>query len=425
MEVETEKPRKTFWGWYVVVGAFITIAINYGSRYCFGVFLKPMCEDLGWSRSVVSLAASLAILFYGVGGIISGRLLDRFAPRRLIMIGAAISALGFILTPFVSTPLQLYLIFGVLYGLGAAFFGTAVCVSSAGKWFIRRRGLAIGIATMGIGFGTMVLTPLAGFIVKYFDWKTGFIVLGVLTFVLCTAVAQLFMGKTHPEEYGLLPDGATKLPDGPERSPEASSLSYKETTILLLSDPRFWVIAACFGFAVMAQMTVIIHQVAYAEEYGIDRIVAASTLGIIGIASIAGRFFFGWLSDQVSDPKHSACLGFTCMAAALAIPLFFHSIEFFYLYACLFGFGYGSLSPMLPILIADRFGRHISGTGYGLLGFFAVGLGGSFGPIFGGIVYDVTGSYTNAWQLNVTGLILVAALIQLLKPARNAAPART
>jgi len=150
MEVETEKPRKVFWGWYVVAGAFITVAINYGARYCFGVFLKPMCEELGWSRSVVSFAASLVFLVYGTGGILSGHLLDRFAPRWLITAGATIAASGFILTAFVSTPLQLYLVYGVLYALGASFFGTAVCMSSVLKWFVRKRGIAIGITTVSV-----------------------------------------------------------------------------------------------------------------------------------------------------------------------------------------------------------------------------------------------------------------------------------
>jgi MFS family permease len=109
------------------------------------------------------------------------------------------------------------------------------------------------------------------------------------------------------------------------------------------------------------------------------------------------------------------------MALAMAILLFFHSLEFFYLYACLFGFGYGSLSPMLAILMVDRFGRDISGTSYGLICFFVVGLGGSLGPIFGGFVYDITGSYTYAWQINLAGLILVTALIQFLKPVRDGA----
>ena len=91
MDMTGQTPRKIFWGWYVVAGAFITIGINYGARYCFGVFLKPMCEELGWSRSVVSFAASLVFLVYGTGGILSGHLLDRFAPRWLITAGATIA----------------------------------------------------------------------------------------------------------------------------------------------------------------------------------------------------------------------------------------------------------------------------------------------------------------------------------------------
>ncbi|MBN2438481.1 MAG: MFS transporter [Deltaproteobacteria bacterium] len=417
MEVERQAPRKIFWGWYVVAAAFITIGINYGTRYSFGVFLKPMCEDLGWPRSIVSFAMSLALLFYGIGGILSGRLLDRFAPRWIMMAGSAIAAFGFILTPFISTPLQLYMVYGVIYGLGASFFGSAVCVSSVGKWFIQKRGIAIGITSIGIGVGTMAITPLAGLIVKFFDWKAGFIILGIATFVLCTAMSQFFMGRTRPEEYGLLPDGTATLPAKPEKSSDGYTRSYRQTTRLLLTDSRFWIIAVCFGFVTMTAMTVLVHQVAYAEGYGINRIAAASSLGIIGMASIAGRFFFGWLSDKIGDAKHSACLGFACMTVAMIILLFFHSIELFYLYACLFGFGYGSISPMLPILMMDRFGRDISGTSYGLIAFFAIGLGGSLGPILGGIIYDATGSYTFAWQINLAVLMVVTVLIQFLKTA--------
>jgi MFS family permease len=105
------------------------------------------------------------------------------------------------------------------------------------------------------------------------------------------------------------------------------------------------------------------------------------------------------------------------MTVAMITLLFFHSIGFFYLYACLFGFGYGSLNPMISILMVDRFGRDISGTALGLIFFFAAGLGGSLGPIFGGIIYDATGSYTFAWQTNLAVLIFVTVLIQFLKPA--------
>jgi MFS family permease len=421
MDAAGQARRRLFWGWSVVEGAFITIGLNYGDRYSFGVFLKPMCDDLGWSRSVVSFALSLAILFYGIGSILSGRLLDRFAPRWIITAGAALAAAGFVLTPYISTPLQLYIVFGVIYGLGASFFGIAACLSSVGKWFVRKRGVAIGITSIGIGVGTMLLTPLAGAIVKYFDWKTGFVVLGAVIFLLCTAVAQFLMGRTYPEKYGLLPDGAAKPPERADAPPDEAKPSYGQTVRLLLKDSRFWIIVVSFGGAGTAQMTVFVHQIAYAEEYGIDPVAAAALIGIIGIGSIAGRFFFGWLSDRLSDAKHSAGIGFSCMAAAMVILLLFHSLEFFYLFACLFGFGYGCLNPVMAILVMDRFGRNVSGTAYGLIAFFVVGIGGSLGPIFGGFMYDVTGSYTRAWQISLAVLVFVAALVEFLKPARDAA----
>ncbi len=415
METRLQTAGEIFWGWYVVAGTFVIIGINYGARYCFGVFLKPMCEDLGWSRSVVSVAMSLSVLFYGVGGIFAGRLLDRFAPRWIITAGAALASLGFFLTRFVTSPLEFYLVYGVLVGLGSACLGVVVCNSSVGKWFIRKRGIAIGITTAGVGVGTLILTPAAGIIVKAFDWQTGFTLLAIVVFVFCTGVSQILMGRTDPEAYGLLPDGETTLPEKADRAAACPSPSHRAAMRRLLGDSRFWTIALCYFFAILAEMAVFVHQVAYAEEYGIGRVAAASSLGIIGIASIASRFFFGWLSDRIADVKHAAFLGLAIMTAGMGILLFAHSIGIFYLYAAVFGFGYGSVGPMLPILMADRFGRRVLGTAYGLVTFFAVGLGGFIGPIFGGLVYDTFGSYLFAWRINVVILALVTFLILLLK----------
>lgn len=394
----------------------MTVAINYGARYCFGVIIKPMCEDMGWTRSIVSFAMSLYFFFYGVGGVIAGRLLDLFAPRWIVAVGSFVTAVGFLLTSLISTPLQLYLVYGFVCGISASFFGSVVCTSSVGKWFVQKRGLAIGVTSMGIGVGTMLLTPLAGAILKYFDWKTAFIVLATVIFVVCTILSQYFMGKRRPEDYGLHPDGITAMSwSTPPR--QAKKFRYWETTQHLLKDSRFWIINICFGFATMSVMTVFAHQVPYVEEYGIDKIIAASTLGVIAIASIAGRFFFSWLSDRLGDPKHSAFLGLTCMTVAMAILLFFPSLKFFYLYACLFGFGYGSLTAMIAILNISRFGMDISGTAIGLTSFFITGLGGSLGPILGGIIYDTTGSYTFAWQFNLGILFCVTVLMEFLQPS--------
>ena len=243
--------------------------------------------------------------------------------------------------------------------------------------------------------------------------------MGVAIFVICIILSQFFMGRTRPEEHGLLPDGVTIPPTHLERPLNVQRPSYSKTVWFLLKDSRFWIINVCFGLISITQMSVFVHQVPYAEELGINRIAAASSLGIIAIVSIAGRFFFGWLSDRVYDAKHSACLGCAFMSIAMIILSYFHSIGYFYLYVCLFGFGYGSISPMLTILTVDRFGRDISGTALGLISFFVASLGGSLGPIFGGIIYDATGSYSLAWQINLVILIFVTVLIQFLKPTHS------
>jgi len=176
------KKNNIFWGWYIVVGAFLVMSVNYGARYCFGIFVKPLSGEHGWSHSVISLAATINMLIYSIGAIFVGRMLDKFAPRWIMTTGAIIAAAGFILTGFVNSPLTLYLAYGLLVGLGATGMGVVICSSSVGKWFIKMRGLAIGIATMGISFGIMTLTPLAGFLGRYFSWRAGMFILGDYTY---------------------------------------------------------------------------------------------------------------------------------------------------------------------------------------------------------------------------------------------------
>ena len=155
-----------YWGWFIVLGAFLILSVNYGSRYCFGIFVKPMSLEYQWSRSAISITASINILIYAISGILSGYLLDRMAPRWIMTIGGVIAATGFILAGFVKTPWQFYFVYGVLCGAGSAGIGVVVSSSYVGKWFVKKRGVAIGITSMGIGFGTMALTPVAGYVVK-------------------------------------------------------------------------------------------------------------------------------------------------------------------------------------------------------------------------------------------------------------------
>jgi MFS family permease len=414
-----QEKRKLFWGWYVVSGAFLLMAVSYGARYSFGIFVQPLSAENGWSRSVVSLAASINLLVYALGGIGSGRLLDRIAPRWVATIGAAVGAAGFLLCAGARTPLEFYFAYGVLYGLGSSWMGAVVANSSVGKWFVRKRGLAIGISSMGVSFGTITLTPATAFMLEHFSWKTGFLFIGLTLLVPGILIAQLLLRRTIPEAYGLTPDGdpAAKgnrgLAAGPPADPAATA------TGSIRGDSRFWVLALCHGTAVMAAMMAFVHQVPYAIDNGISQITAAASLGAMGFTGLIGQFFFGWISDRIGDPKYSAALGYLFMAAGMAILLQTRTVEMLFLYAVVFGFGYGCLGPLLAILAADRFGRQNMGSIFGLLTFFVAGIGGAVGPIVGGLVYDGTGFYRYAWGLNLVLLVIMAAGIATLKQNRR------
>lgn len=410
-----ENNRKIFWGWYIVSGAFLVMGINYGARYCFGVFLKPMAAEFALSRSVISLAAAINMLVYSLGSIFVGRMLDRIAPRWITTAGAIIAACGYILTGFVSTPLGLYISYGLMVGAGAAGMGVVACSSSVSKWFINKRGLAIGFASMGISLGTVTLTPLSGYIVGVFSWRVGLMALGVITLMIGILVSQTLMRKTNPEAYGLLPDG-DKITIIHQSS--TAQAVHKVSTLTIFKDSRFWTLAICQGLAVMISMSVFVHQVAYATDNGIDKMAAAASLAAISMTGFMGQFLFGWITDRIKDPKYGSFIGILFMLAGTILLLNVHSIFQLYIAALIYGFGYGSLAPILPLLVANRFGRHVVGSIYGLLTFF-IGIGGAIGPVLGGFIYDHFGSYRYLWLINIFVLSCVALAILTLKKGKQ------
>jgi MFS family permease len=392
----------------VVIGAFIMMGINYGARYSFGVFVTPMFEEYGWSMSVISLAATISLFMYAAGGIFWGRLLDRMAPRWIMTTGVFLVALGFIVASVAANPAWLYVFYGVFCGLGASCFGVVVAGSSVGKWFVRRRGTAVGMGSVGIGLGTLIIAPMAGWVVQHFGWRTGFVTMGVAVFVLGTLVSQTLMRKSTPEEHGMYPDGITadqwRTVSSVDRSEDYSSVRS------VLGDYRFWILAYCYSTGSLIVFMMFVHQVPYALEMGVDKVSAATSIGLVGFASAFGRFFYGWFSDRLRDPTYSGLIGFFFMTLGIVMLIRMTTPVGLYLYASVFGFGYGSLSTMPPVLLSRRFGRRILGSAYGTLSFFIAGIG-SLGPLAGGIIYDRAGSYGIAWKIN--GLLALLAMVVL------------
>jgi len=408
------KGKALFWGWYVTLGAFALMVITYGVRYSFGVFVKPMLSEYDWPMTVIQLGSSVNIFIYACASVLAGWLLDRISPKKVMTAGILLTTAGLIMTSVIKTPLGLYFAYGMLVGAGSAGCGAVICSAAVGKWFDRYRGLAIGTATMGIGVGTMFMAPLAGYIVKHYGWRNGFLSVAFLLLAVGLLVSQVFMGKSRPEEIGLLPDGEKPHPAGPPAG-ETSTPVEKTSILPVIKTTPFWVIVFCYTFAVMTVMMTFNLQVVYAIQKGIDGLKAAAAIGIIGITGSCGKFYFGWLSDRVRDAKYAASMGLLLMAMGMFLLYQTQTITLLYTFALVYGFGYGSLAPLMPYLISDRFGRQRLGAAYGLLIFFASGFGGGLGPIIGGYIYDKTGAYDLGWILCTVTLLIVALYILTLK----------
>jgi len=201
-----EKPR-FFYGWLVVVACFMGDFMMAGvSTHAFGVLLKPMSEDLGWSRTMATFAMTMRSFVSAFSGPIVGPLLDRRGPRVIMVVGATIAGIGIMAQGWVTEIWQFYLVYGVLGSLGMMAMGGLVTSTTVSKWFVRKRGRATAIVMAGLPMGGAVLVPVTQFVISNYGWRGAWVVLGLLVWVLVVPLAALFMRRT-PEDMGLRPDG--------------------------------------------------------------------------------------------------------------------------------------------------------------------------------------------------------------------------
>jgi len=423
--------KRLFWGWFVVISAFGVLAVNYGSRYTFGVFLPVFAAEYGWHPSFLSLSASLNILVYACGSVVVGRFSDSIAPRWLVTSGALLLATSFLLLPLLDAPFLFCLVYGVLGGLGASGMGVVVCASSVGKWFIKKRGLATGIATTGIGMGAALLIPLVGVLEAELGWRLALFFIGL--FIICMAVipAQIFLRTTYPEEIALHPDGAAGAAGeaaGDIELPEESSLRHHvpsneslSASFGFIARREFLLIATSFALAVLVMMTIFVHVVAYALVCGIEKRLAALALGFLSLSGVAGQICFGWISDRLRHPRNASLVGFLIMAIGVLILLVARDFAGFAIFAVVFGFGYGSLAPLAPILTARVFGRERMGTLHGLITLF-LGVGGALGPVLAALLLHATGTYAAVWLALCFALLISAFSIHFLEDEKELTP---
>ncbi len=371
------RPRQSSYGWVVVgVGALIT-CVGMGSLFSLGIFLKPIEDSMGWSRTGISTIALINWIAMGLGSFAWGALSDRYGGRVVALSGGALLGLGLVLSSQVTALWQLYLTFGGLVGFAVGAF-YAPLTATATRWFVARRGLAVALVPGGIGIGVLTISPLVRWLCTVADWRFAMIVLGDLAWLVILPAA-FFVREPGPGEVG---DGAAATGVGAGREFSAGEV---------VRTPQFWAIALTHFACCAAHSGPIFHMVTNAIDQGVATMVAATVFSVSGLASLGGRVASGLLADRFGA-KRALVAGLALQAAMISLYLVAWSPAAFYSLALFFGMAYGGVMPLYALLVREYFGERVMGTAYG--GVFLVStLGMGLGSFAGGWVYDVLGSY--------------------------------
>ena len=400
--------KRINYGWVIVLIAFCILTTHVLIVYTFGIFLIPLTTEFNWDRGPLSGVVSVSMTVAGALSILSGRLSDKYGPRPLVTATALLTGAGFILMSQINSLWQVYLIWGLLMGVGGSSCEIPI-ISTISKWFVKRRGIAIGIAITGFGLGAILWPPLAQWLISTFGWRQSFIILGMITLIIITPLAQLL--KHSPQRAGLKPYGEDGTEEGRHSLSLATiGLSFKQA----IKTGRFWIFGVVkFCFIFYLQM-IIVHIAPMAIDTGISAIVAASILSIIGGISIVGRLTISALSDRLGSRLIlTVCLGTTI--PALIWLVFARETWMFFIFAVIFGLAYGGLAPAVLVVPAELFGLRSLGTILGSFMLFSMA-GGAVGAPFAGRIFDITGNYNLAlWSCVVISAVATILSISTLR----------
>ncbi|MFC1957409.1 MFS transporter [Chloroflexota bacterium] len=396
-----DKPKsgRFFYGWWIVAAALGFTFIMAGTGfYSFGVLLKPVMNEFGWSRGAVSVAQSIYLLTAAFAGFVVAKLIERHSIRKIMLLGAIISGITWLLLSLTSSLWYLYIMYfinGLGLGGGAGLIPVAIVTSN---WFSKRKGTAMGIVTVGIALGAMIIAPLVGFIAEEFSWRISYLFMGLLVLIVDVPLA-LFLVKDRPSDMGLVPDG-----DDPSTvSGIVSDISYDQPVPEVQSSwfkrPAVYWLCLSFVLAQSAEMATLIHEVSFITDMGFSATTAAVALGVTGGVGGIGKVVFGWLTDKISS-RYVTALCFGIQLIGLLVLTQTRSMVMIWLFVALFGFGMGGMPTLLPLSVAELFGTVKFGVIYGFVHFIVIGVS-SIGPPFAGFIYDTTGSYAFAFNVFV------------------------
>ncbi|MGB7299728.1 MAG: MFS transporter [Burkholderiaceae bacterium] len=375
----------------LVAFCFLMNVVARGFSETFGVFLLPVTQDTGWSRSEVSGVYATFMLAIGLAAPFLGNLFDRVGGRVVYVLGLVIYSLGFLIASYATALWQYYLGLGLFVGAGVAAIGMAPSTALISRWFTRRMSSAMGYTNAGMGVGILIMAPLSHLLIEAYTWR--------VTYRIFSAVILL------PIPFILMAPWA-KIQAGRDATESASRRKSLWLPGYIFRTAGFWGLGAVFFFTSLSIFLVNIQLVAYLTESGFDPFIAASAYGAISTVSIVGIIFTGWLADLYGR-KRVITISYSLTMVGIALLWLTGKNPVFVLLvpaALFYGLAMGARGPIVSTLVARLYPNNVAGV-FGTISV-GMGLGAGTGSMLSGALFDFTGGYTAGFMVSLISAAL-------------------
>lgn len=415
----TASPR-FFLGWTVVAVALLASFTEVAFfNPTLGVFIPEFEREFGWSRTEISLGVALGSFLGAAFAPFFGPLIDRYGGRRFVVGGTALMAVCLVLLSQMQSEWQFFVIYALGRGTASGLIGLAAGVTVA-KWFVRRRGFAIGVMSLGTRLGFALMPIGAQLIIQASDWRMAALALAA-TVAVFGILPSLWYLHPRPEAFGLLPDGET---EASRRSPNRPVFrdEYSWSRQDALRTPAFWLVTLAVSLMSLTGGAVNLHQIPHLVDRGLSPETAALVITLVAVFGGIGVILEGFL-DERFGARWTMAIGLVGSAAGVTVLVLVHSLAMALLFAVVNGLFFGLLVASNQVVFADYFGRNALGAIRGYAQPFQLGTN-AFGPILAGAAHDLTGSYVAAFvPFSLCYLVAALALVIARKPAPPETPA--
>ena len=415
---------RVFYGWYVVGALFATnFAVHATGMFSFGVFLKPISDDLEVSRGAISWALTVRLLASGVTSLLIGRLLDRHGARLLIPAAASLAGVALLTLGLVEHFWQFFLLFTVVGLSGVTAPGNLLPTVPVAKWFVQKRGRATSFASAGLGIGGTVFAPVHTLLIDSFGWRTAWVASGIILMVIVIPITLAFVRRT-PEDMGLRPDGAAPFesPQGTERgaAPSPAPARAQDEAAWTVRDAlrtaTLWKVLFVYMFLAFAMGGFMVHRIPFWEDRGFDRTLIATTFAVDAAVFFVSILTAGFVLERFS-PRYVGALAMTGQLTGIVVSILFDTTWALWLSAFAVGAGAGTNAVVQVHIWPTYYGRAFIGSIRGIV--LPTTLAGqALGAPFAGYVFDAFGAYMPAFWTSAALIVTASLLLASSAPPR-------